>query len=276
MTVTSQTPAGDQARAAGAIPANLGPNPLPGLGPKPADDAPGRIRAGERGARPAPVALPIWGASPPPAGPPAGPGTGPAPVLPELPSATLRGRAPAVRDAVMQALGDAGRTGFAASAAATAQSSAGPAPAAAPPGIAGSAEIARAVAPQIAMAIGLREGSGRIELRLDPPELGRVEISLEITEQSLRAVLAAERPMTNELLRRHGDILLAQLQQAGFTGVDLQFAENRGGERGGALPAATPPPEPAGDPDARPAGDHAERPSGRVARRTTDGLDLRL
>ena len=258
---------------------NPGLNPGPGPGPKPADDAPGRIRAGERGARPAPVALPIWAASPPPAGPAAEPGTRPATVAPDLPSAALRGRAPAVHDAVMQAFGDPGRTGFAASAAATGQSPAGPATAAVPPGYAGGAETARAVAPQIAAAIGSRPGSGRIEIRLDPPELGRVEISLEITDQSLRAIVAAERPMTNELLRRHGDILLAQLQQAGFSGIDLQFAESRsgdrGGDRGGAQPDPTRP-EAAGDPDAPADGDNADRPAGRVARRTTDGLDLRL
>jgi hypothetical protein len=180
-----------------------------------------------------------------------------------------------VRDAVMQALGSSGLTGLAASSAATAQPPAGPAQAA-PPGVAGGADLARAVAPQIAAAIGSAPGSGRIEIRLDPPELGRVEISLDITEQSLRATLAAERPATNELLRRHGEILLAQLQQAGFTGIDLQFAEHRAGDRGGARPGATPLPDSAGDAGAPPDGDTADRPAGLVARRTTDGLDLRL
>jgi hypothetical protein len=181
-----------------------------------------------------------------------------------------------VRDAVMQALGDSGPIGFAASSAATAQSPAGPVPAAVPPGYSGGAEIARAVAPQIAAAIGSGPGSGRIEIRLDPPELGRVEISLEITDRTLRATLVAENPATSDLLRRHGEILLAQLQQAGFTGIDLQFAEHRAGDRGGARPGATPLPDSAGDAGAPPDGDTADRPAGLVARRTTDGLDLRL
>ena len=183
-----------------------------------------------------------------------------------------------VRNAVMQALGDSDRIGLVASSAATAQSPAGPAQAlvAAQPAHAGGAEIARAVAPQIAAAIGSGPGSGRIELRLDPPELGRVEISLEITDQSLRATLAAERPATNELLRRHGEILLAQLQQAGFTGIDLQFAGNRAGQQGDARPGEAPQPASAGDPDVPPDGDNADLPAGRVARRTADGLDLRL
>lgn len=264
--------AGDQARA----PGTASPDPLPGTGPQPVEDLPGRIRAGGRGAQPAPSALPIWASSPPPGGPPVEPGPAPMPALPGLPSAAMKGGGPVVRDAVMQALGDSGPIGFAASSAATAQSPAGPAPAAAPPGVAGGAETARAVAPQIAAAIGSGPGSGRIEIRLDPPELGRVEILLEITDQSLRATLAAERPATNELLRRHSEILLAQLQQAGFTGIDLQFAEKRAGDQGGAQPGATPPPASAEDPDAPPDGDNADRPAGRVARRATDGLDLRL
>jgi hypothetical protein len=183
-----------------------------------------------------------------------------------------------VRNAVMSALGESGLIGLVASSAATAQSPAGAAQAlvVAQPAPAGGAEIARAVAAQIAMAIGSGQGSGRIELRLDPPELGMMEISLEITDQSLRATLAAERPATNELLRRHGEILLAQLQQAGFTGIDLQFAGNRAGDRGGAQPGITPPPASAGDSGAPPDGDNADLPAGRVARRTTDGLDLRL
>lgn len=183
-----------------------------------------------------------------------------------------------MRDAVMQALGDSGQLGLVASSAATAQPPAGPAPAlaAALQANAGGGEIARAVAPQISAAIGAGPGSGRIELRLDPPELGKIEISLEITDQSLRATLAAERPATNELLRRHSEILLAQLQQAGFTGIDLQFAGNRAGQRGGAQPGEAPRPAFAGDPDVPPHGDNADLPAGRVAWRTTDGLDLRL
>jgi hypothetical protein len=198
------------------------------------------------------------------------------PVLPQLLSAASAGRAPVVRDAVMQALGDSGPIGFAASSAATAQSPAGPAPAAVSPGYSGGAEIARAVAPQIAAAIGSGPGSGRIEIRLDPPELGRVEISLDIVEQSLRATLVADRPATSDLLRRHGEILLAQLQQAGFTGIDLQFAEHRGRDRGEAQPGIAPWPASAGDHGAPADGGDAGRPAGPVARRTTDGLDLRL
>ncbi|MHA1530307.1 MAG: flagellar hook-length control protein FliK, partial [Alphaproteobacteria bacterium] len=248
--------------------------PGPGSLPAPAVDMPGRVRADGRGVQTAPAALPVWAATPAPDGPPAAPG--PMPVLPELPPAAPGGRGPVVRDAVMQALGDSALIGLAASSTATALSPAGPAPAAMPPGLGGGAEIVRAVAPQIAAAIGSGPGAGRIELRLDPPELGRVEISLEIIDQSLRATLAAERPATNELLRRHGEMLLTQLQQAGFTEIDLQFSDNRARDRGSAQPGVTPRLASAGDSGASPHDDNGDRPAGPVGRRATEGLDLRL
>jgi flagellar hook-length control protein FliK len=141
---------------------------------------------------------------------------------------------------------------------------------------AGGAEIARTVAPQIVTAIGPGPGSGRIELLLDPVELGKVEISIEITDQSLRATLAAERPATNELLRRHGEVLLAQLQQAGFSEIDLQFTENRAGGQGRAQPDDTPQHDIAAGAGAPSNDDNADTQDTRVARRATDGLDLRL
>lgn len=183
-----------------------------------------------------------------------------------------------VHDAVMQAHGDFEQIGLVASTGATAQSSTGSAqsPAPALQANAGGAEIARAVAPQIAMAIGSGPGSGRIELRLDPPELGNVRISLEITDQSLRAVVMADRPATNELLRRHGDVLLTQLQQAGFTGIDLQFAGNRTGNQGSAHHGDAPRPAFTGDLSALSTDEITDVSASRAVHRTSDGLDLRF
>lgn len=85
------------------------------------------------------------------------------------------------------------------------------------------AQRADAAARQIAAAISTDTSDGAIELRLDPPELGRVEIQFDFGEDSLRAVIAAERPATVDALRRHGDLLLQQLRAAGFANVDLGF-----------------------------------------------------
>jgi hypothetical protein len=234
-------------------------------------------RSGERGARTAPDAAPAQ-KIPLPADQVAEPGARPAPGLPELPAVAARGRGSMVHEAIMQARGEFQPIGLAASTAATEQSPTGSPQslASALQANAGGAEIARAVAPQIAAAIGSGPASGRIELRLDPPELGNVEISLEITNQSLRATVMADRPATNELLRRHGDVLLTQLQQAGFTGIDLQFGGNRARNQGGAQPGDMPQPVFTGTPDTLSNSENAEVPAGRAVRRTADGLDLRF
>lgn len=115
---------------------------------------------------------------------------------------------------------------------------------------------------QVAAVVASQPAPARIELHLDPPELGRVDIRLDIADQGLRAVVQSERGATADLLRRHGEILMAQLQDAGFSEIDLRFAggDRQGGHRsasgeGPALfpadvapeandPGATAPPQP--------------------------------
>jgi hypothetical protein len=235
------------------------------------------VRIGERGVQKAPK-LASAPAAPRPGEKVAGPGAIPAPDFPELRTVAARGRSSIVHEAVMQAQVEFEQIGVAASTAASTQSPSGSAQqlATALHANAGGAEIARAVAPQIVTAIGSAPGSGRIELRLDPPELGNVEILLEITDQSLRATVMAERPATNELLRRHGEVLLTQLQQAGFTGIELQFTGNRTGNQGSAHPGDTPRPTFTADPDTRSGGENPDLPASRNVRRASGGLDLRL
>jgi hypothetical protein len=111
-----------------------------------------------------------------------------------------------------------------------------PVPPAAPP------PVARQVAAAVAQA-----GSGDLEIRLDPPELGRVQIRLEAGEDGVRAVVLAERAETQELLRRNADQLARDLGAAGFARVSLDFAAGheapRRGDRHAAVFAATPPAE---------------------------------
>ncbi|MHA3914341.1 flagellar hook-length control protein FliK [Halovulum sp. GXIMD14793] len=67
---------------------------------------------------------------------------------------------------------------------------------------------------------------GNLELRLDPPELGRVRISFSGLEGALTATLSAERPEVEALIRRHADELLRNLAEAGFDGASLNFASH--------------------------------------------------
>lgn len=62
----------------------------------------------------------------------------------------------------------------------------------------------------------------KFEMRLDPPELGRVEVRMEVTrDHKVTAVLAADSPQTLTELARHARELEQTLQSAG-----LELAEN--------------------------------------------------
>lgn len=65
-----------------------------------------------------------------------------------------------------------------------------------------------------------------LELRLDPPELGRVRISFSGLEGSLTATLSVERPEIEALIRRHAEQLQQSLIDAGFDGASLNFASH--------------------------------------------------
>lgn len=71
-----------------------------------------------------------------------------------------------------------------------------------------------------------RVGNGNtIEVRLDPPEMGRVRIDFSLeTADAVKAVVTVERSETLEHLRRNVNDLMDQLKQAGFASVDLEFS----------------------------------------------------
>lgn len=93
---------------------------------------------------------------------------------------------------------------------------------------------------QVAMHLSraVQNGINRLTIRLDPAELGRVEVKLEIGHDG-RAIawVAAERPETLELLQRDARALERALQQAGLqTDADsLSFSLSQGDQQGGAL-----------------------------------------
>lgn len=89
-----------------------------------------------------------------------------------------------------------------------------------------------AVTNQLVMAIRAGEGE-RIEIRLDPPELGRVQIEMRSVENTLHALVVAERPEIGDLLRRHAEMLQRDLEAAGYASVSLEFAAGREDEGDG-------------------------------------------
>jgi flagellar hook-length control protein FliK len=82
----------------------------------------------------------------------------------------------------------------------------------------------RAVLGQITVALAAGDTS-RVEIRLDPAELGRVHIALSRTERGLHASVTAERPETMDLLRRNADVLTRELAAAGYDTVSLDMAQ---------------------------------------------------
>ena len=79
---------------------------------------------------------------------------------------------------------------------------------------------------QIAAAVAARHNDGKLEIRLDPPELGRVMIGFERDGADIvRAVVTADSPETLDLMRRNADVFQRALEAQGFENLDLQFAD---------------------------------------------------
>ena len=84
---------------------------------------------------------------------------------------------------------------------------------------------------QIMAAIKATQRGEAIEVRLDPPEMGRVKIDFTMeTPDAVRATLTAERGEILEHLRKNISDLEAQLKHAGFASIEFEFASN--GENG--------------------------------------------
>ena len=83
-------------------------------------------------------------------------------------------------------------------------------------------ELPRAVAAQIIEA--MRAGTGIVDVTLWPEELGRLTLSLAAQDGAMSVTVAADRPETLELIRRHMEVLLEEARSAGFSDVAFGFA----------------------------------------------------
>jgi hypothetical protein len=81
---------------------------------------------------------------------------------------------------------------------------------------------------QLALHIAARSarGDSRFTIRLDPPELGRIEVNLNLTSHGhAQAALAVDKPQTLELLQRDASTLERTLKEAGVDlGGNLSFS----------------------------------------------------
>ncbi|WP_331293277.1 flagellar hook-length control protein FliK [Methylobacterium radiotolerans] len=91
------------------------------------------------------------------------------------------------------------------------------------------------------MTIGLRSlrGSNEFQIRLDPAELGRIDVKLEIDKAHGRVMthLVVDRPETLALLQRDSGQLQQALSQAGFDpsagGINLSLRGDGSAQSGG-------------------------------------------
>jgi chemotaxis protein MotD len=79
----------------------------------------------------------------------------------------------------------------------------------------------------VEIAAHARAGINRLEIRLDPPELGRIDVRLDVTRDGrVTSHVAVDRPETLNLLQREQPQLERALEQAGLRTADngLQFS----------------------------------------------------
>jgi flagellar hook-length control protein FliK len=79
----------------------------------------------------------------------------------------------------------------------------------------------------VEIAAQARAGNSRFEIRLDPPELGRIDVRLDVDRDgNVTSRLVIERTDTYDLLRRDQSTLERALQQAGLKTSDnaLEFS----------------------------------------------------
>ena len=100
-------------------------------------------------------------------------------------------------------------------------------PIAAPKPILVPAQTVQHIAEQIVVSVA-NDDTGTTEVALDPEELGRVRLHMTVTDQTVQIVIAAERPETSDLMRRHLDVLQQEFRSLGFQSVDLGFADEGG------------------------------------------------
>lgn len=179
--------------------------------------------------------------------------------------------------AASPAADDASEFGGLVSATGASSAGGGLSPSAGPVAVTSGPELARAVGDQLSVALS-RRGRDVVELQLDPPELGRVRLTLGRGEHGLTAAVMADRPEVADLLRRHADVLTQALTDAGQPKAELRFGSGSGfgAETGGFGQNAGA--EGEGSPDRQ--DDAARQPAGAAsplgATGPRDGLDLRV
>lgn len=79
---------------------------------------------------------------------------------------------------------------------------------------------------QLARAVAVSPGDRVIEVRLDPPSLGRVRMAFDFTGDQVRAVVSAAEPEALGALRRGHQVLMRELSEMGIEDADVTYADD--------------------------------------------------
>lgn len=126
----------------------------------------------------------------------------------------------------------------------------------------------RPVPQQLAAAV-TGAADGRVEIRLDPEELGRVVLQMQSDGDRISLTITTERAETSDLLRRHLQELAQEFRALGYRSIDLGFGGGDGARNGAGGGQATPAALPTDASDEAPQSVSEPAPGGA-------GLDLRL
>ena len=137
----------------------------------------------------------------------------------------------------------------------------------------GSPQAARLVAGQLADALVTQQGN-KVEISLTPAELGRVRMVLSTTESGVLVSIAAERPETLDMIRRHIDQLAEEFRKLGYVGIGFEFSGGHGDGGFDKEPTVTHPDDETGPDNRRGVPASGPEPANRAY--VSRGLDLRL
>lgn len=92
-------------------------------------------------------------------------------------------------------------------------------------------ELPRATVQQLVDA-SVRATDQPVELVLNPEDLGRVRISMSMTDATVTLTVLAERSETLDLLRRHSEVLAQELRDLGYGKISFSFGQHGRGQGG--------------------------------------------
>lgn len=115
-----------------------------------------------------------------------------------------------------------------------------------------------------------RDPNTPVDLALDPPELGRVRMSLTEVSGTITLTIHAERPETADLMRRHLDLLAQEFARGGLDAPSVRISQDDSGGQ------PRPPPQPATIPTIQEGMADSPAPDRGTTRAAAGALDLRL